>query len=58
MKKVNLMNNNQETKKSMEFQMKEYKVDADILEDPVAPGWGVYCTGKACTSKSWGVVCG
>lgn len=54
------MKNNKldETKKVVELQMNEYDVEADILEDPVAPGWGVFCTGKSCTGSSWGVVCG
>lgn len=47
-----------ETKKAVDLQMTEFNVEADILEDPVAPGLGFGCTGRACTAKSWGFSCG
>lgn len=46
------------TKETLDLQMTEFNVEADILEDPVAPGIGFGCTGKACTSGSWGFSCG
>lgn len=51
------MKKNNEDKK--EIKIREFAVeDIDVLEEPVAPGVGVGCTGKACTNKSWGIVCG
>ncbi len=47
-----------EVKEMVELEMTECKVESDILEDPVAPAWGVFCTGKSCTAQSWGVICG
>lgn len=51
------MNKKNEIKKN--YVLDEYQVeDIDILEDPIAPSWGVFCLGKSCTVDSWGVICG
>jgi hypothetical protein len=55
----NIMVKENKTSEFVEFEMIEFEVErADILEDPVAPSWGVFCVGKACTKDSWGVICG
>lgn len=51
-------NNLDNTKETIDIQMMEFNVEADILEDPVAPGIGFGCTGRACTPNSWGFSCG
>jgi hypothetical protein len=39
--------------------MEECKVErVDILEDSIAPTWGIVCIGKNCTKKSFGIICG
>lgn len=51
--------NDMSKKEIKNLKLQEFNVENfDILEEPVAPTWGIFCTGKSCTATSWGIICG